>query len=93
MLVYSLGKFDQDGNATRAAYHGVGIAGDIVRDDPEQIRHYIQTLLKDSQYRTQAARMQTCYHRYGQSNCAAQAVDVLLQQSQNCIKAEVGCYD
>ncbi|MEO1590249.1 MAG: nucleotide disphospho-sugar-binding domain-containing protein [Cyanobacteria bacterium J06632_22] len=81
MLVYSLGQFDQNGDASRVAYQGVGIAGDIARDQPEQIRHHIQTLLKESQYQTQVARMQACYHHYSQKNYAAQVVKSLLQQT------------
>ncbi|NEQ52628.1 MAG: hypothetical protein F6K11_21230 [Leptolyngbya sp. SIO3F4] len=78
MLVYSLHQFDQDGNAARVAYHGLGIAGDIIHDSPEQIRDQLKVLLRDQQYQIQVNRMRECYQRYSHENRAAQGVESLL---------------
>lgn len=76
MLVYSLKRFDQDGNAARIAYHGLGIAGDITRDKAAQIRSHIRALLTEQTYKKQTEHMGQCCHRYG--NRAAQVVEALL---------------
>lgn len=78
MLVYSLKRFDQDGDAARVVYHGLGIAGDMVQDQSRQIRQDIQTLLTDQSYRQQIGQMRKCCHRYGDEAQAAQAVASLL---------------
>ncbi|MEM9809294.1 MAG: nucleotide disphospho-sugar-binding domain-containing protein, partial [Cyanobacteria bacterium P01_D01_bin.56] len=80
MLVYSLNRFDQNGDAARVAHHGLGIAGDMAHDSPEQIRDYIKFLLGDQRYQTRVKVMQECYHRYGYENRAVQVVDSLLSQ-------------
>ena len=80
MLVYSLKHFDQDGDAARVAYHGLGIAGDIVQDQALQIRQHIQTLLTDQSYKKQTEHMRECCHRYG--HCAAQVTESLLDAQQ-----------
>ncbi|NEZ64778.1 hypothetical protein D0962_18630 [Leptolyngbyaceae cyanobacterium CCMR0082] len=80
MLVYSLKHFDQDGDAARVAYHGLGIAGDIVQDQSAKIRQYIQTLLSDQSYKKQAERMGECCHRYGHR--AARVVESLLDSQR-----------
>lgn len=78
MLVYSLQRFDQDGNAARVTYHGLGIAGDIGHDRPEQIRGYLRTLLSDSSYQQRIEQMRECSHRYIHKNRAAEVVETLL---------------
>ncbi|MEM1256117.1 MAG: nucleotide disphospho-sugar-binding domain-containing protein [Cyanobacteria bacterium P01_H01_bin.21] len=80
MLVYSLKHFDQDGDAARVAYNGLGIAGDIDQNQAATIRQYIRTLLSDQSYKKQAERMGECYRRYG--NRAAQVVEALLDSQQ-----------
>ncbi|EKU98799.1 glycosyl transferase, UDP-glucuronosyltransferase [Leptolyngbya sp. PCC 7375] len=80
MLVYSLKHFDQDGDAARVAYHGLGIAGDIVQDQSAKIRQYIQALLSDQSYKQQAERMGEYCHRYGHR--AARVVESLLDSQR-----------
>lgn len=81
MLVYSLDRFDQNGDAARIAYYDLGIAGDIAHDSPEQIRDYIKSLLSDQRYQTQVKAMQKYYCRYEHENRAAQVVESLLNQA------------
>ena len=83
MLVYSLKQFDQDGNAARVAYHGLGIAGDIVQDQAGQIRQHIQTLLTDRSYKQQSEHMRESCHRYTHENRAARSVESLLGSQQS----------
>ena len=78
MLVYSLKRFDQTGNAARIKYHGLGIVGDLSRDDATQVRNHIQTLLTDPSYQMQMARMRDRFHRYADENSAVRAVEALL---------------
>ncbi|MEL7313689.1 MAG: nucleotide disphospho-sugar-binding domain-containing protein [Cyanobacteria bacterium J06559_3] len=79
MLVYSLRRFDQNGNAARIAYHGLGLVGDIASDDATQIRDHLQTLLTDAAYQTRVHKMRDRMHQYRQANRAAQTVAALLK--------------
>lgn len=81
MLIYSLKRYDQDGNAARAIYHGLGIAGDIERDSAVQIGEYLQQLLSDDGYRRRVSVMSDCARAYERDSRAAKAVATLLQSS------------
>ena len=81
MLIYSLKRYDQDGNAARAAYHGLGITGDIEQDDAEKIEAYLQQLLSDRKYRQRAAAMSDRVRAYAKEERAAKAVASLLGSS------------
>jgi UDP:flavonoid glycosyltransferase YjiC (YdhE family) len=52
MLIYSGKKFDQDGNAARIAFHGLGIMADKDIDDAQNIQNRIETILTDSSFKT-----------------------------------------
>lgn len=80
MLVYSLGHADQNGNAARVVYHGLGVAGDRIQDTAAEIRSSIQTLLTDVSYQESVGRMCDRIHRYYQENRAAQVVKTLLNK-------------
>ncbi len=81
MLVYSLQRFDQNGNAARIAYHGLGIAGDGMNDDDEKIREYLHALLTDSSYQMNVHQMRDRFHHYSREKSAAQTVATLLSAS------------
>lgn len=89
MLVYSLQHFDQDGNAARIAYHGVGIAGDIVQDKAVQIRQYLNVLLTEQSYKNQSAHMRACCRRYSHKNSAAQVVKSLLSSQKSAEESDL----
>ena len=55
MVVYSLHFNDQNGNAARVAFHGLGVVGDRERDDAATMRAHIETVLTDDAYRRKAA--------------------------------------
>ena len=80
MLVYSLRRYDQNGNAARIAYHHLGIVGDIRQDSVTEIHNYIETLLKDRSYQIKVNRMRDYFHRYVDDNVAVQAVKTLLNE-------------
>ncbi|MEL7144537.1 MAG: nucleotide disphospho-sugar-binding domain-containing protein, partial [Cyanobacteria bacterium J06573_11] len=81
MLIYSLKRYDQDGNAARATYHGLGIAGDIEQDGAEQIGVHLQQLLNDRGYRQRAKAMSDRVHAYAQDKRAAKAIASILRTS------------
>ena len=78
MLVYSLNRFDQNGNAARIDYHHLGIIGDIVKDKASQIRDRIQTLLKETSYKICVNKMKTLCRQYSQKNQAVRVIEELL---------------
>lgn len=48
MLIYSGKKYDQNGNAARIAYHGLGLMGDKDLDSSEIINSKIRNILKNN---------------------------------------------
>ncbi|MEM6254382.1 MAG: nucleotide disphospho-sugar-binding domain-containing protein [Cyanobacteria bacterium P01_D01_bin.156] len=90
MLVYSLHQFDQDGDAARVAYHGVGIAGDILRDSSQQIRDYLTSLLQEKRYKTSVESIRACCQRYRSENRVAQVVESLVRSLPVSHAAELG---
>ena len=84
MLVYSLNRDDQNGDAARVVYHGLGIAGDLRQDKATQICQYLQALLTDSSYRERIISMGDRIRHYALENRAVQVVEELLD-SQNYI--------
>ena len=91
MLVYSLDCADQNGNAARVAYHGLGIVGNAQQNDASRVGRHIQTLLTDKAYRSSVERMRECFLTYGQENRAVEFVeDLLREQLQQRPLMEVG---
>ena len=81
MLVYSLNRFDQNGNAARINYHQLGIIGNIFKDKAPQIQEHIQALLKNPSYKIQMNQMKNLCHQYTQNNQASQVVETILKDS------------
>jgi UDP:flavonoid glycosyltransferase YjiC (YdhE family) len=49
MLVYPLDlEWDQKSNALKVEYHGIGKQGDIVREEPDELKRKIMSLLNDN---------------------------------------------
>ncbi len=65
MLVHSGGQLDENGNAARVEYHGLGRRGRL-DDGPEAVRANIDALLGDPAYRHQVAAMREHFRRYRQ---------------------------
>lgn len=82
MLVYSLQCADQNGNAARIRYHQLGIVSDRQNTDATQIVNHVQTLLTDSSYRQNVAKMRDRFHHYVEENCAVRIVESLLDSRQ-----------
>ena len=82
MLIYSLGHADQAGDATRVAYHGLGIVGERTQDTAVNIRRSIQMLLTDPSYQERLERMRDRIRHYHQENCAAKVIEILLNPQQ-----------
>jgi UDP:flavonoid glycosyltransferase YjiC (YdhE family) len=79
LLVYSFGKMDQNGNAARVAYHGLGLTGDIQRDTPAQIAQKIERILSNPHYKAKVRHMQQLYRAYQQSDRAVHLIEQQLQ--------------
>lgn len=80
MLSYSLGIVDQEGNAARVAYHGLGIAGDRKRDTSETIAGYVERLLTDASFRSRLQEMKAHMNRYERDLALAAVIDETLDQ-------------
>ena len=78
MLVYSRHDNDQDGNAARVAYYGLGIAGEQKQDDEARIYGYIKQLLTQITYRGRIDQMREKFHHDIADRVAIRAVEALL---------------
>ncbi len=82
MLVYSLDCADQNGNAARVSYHGLGIVGERRQNTAALVYEHIQTLLTDGRYRTNVERMRRCFQQYAQKRRAVEIVEKLLEKRE-----------
>ncbi len=82
MLIYSLKRYDQDGNAARAVHYGLGIAGDFEQDGIVQISQHLQRLLTDDGYRQRVKTFGDSTRLYAQENRAVIAVETIIKQHQ-----------
>ncbi len=64
MLAYSGKYFDQNGNAARVAYHGLGIRGDKDIDDSKTINKNIYRILNEPSFKSKMIEMNTVYKSY-----------------------------
>jgi UDP:flavonoid glycosyltransferase YjiC (YdhE family) len=64
LLVCSAGCMDENGNAARIEYHGLGRRGDKKRDSAAELRRKIERLLRDEQVLDRVQSMQRVLQRY-----------------------------
>lgn len=82
MLVFSTGQVDQNGNAARVEYHGLGLRGEIDDTPPEAIAAQIAKVLCDPGYRTNVANMQAVYQMYHTENRAVDVIESALKKTR-----------
>jgi len=66
MLFYSGHYTDQNGNAARMAYHGLGIRGNIHTDTSEQINHNLKRIFEDDSFKKTVIKFHSKYQEYRQ---------------------------
>ncbi len=66
MVIYSLKYTDENGNAARMAYHGLGIIGDKDSDGVAEIHKNIKTVLTDAKYVDTISECNGIYQQYRQ---------------------------
>lgn len=75
MIVYSGGVMDENGNAARVEYHGLGLRGDLKRESPMVMTQKVAQILDNDTFRQNIQRMQAVYQRYRQENRAAHLIE------------------
>lgn len=85
MLVYSGGRYDQNGCAARVRYHELGLTGDKDRDSPDQIRRKLERVLESERFRQRVSAMQQQIETYREQGVLEEAVETLLT------KGDAGC--
>jgi UDP:flavonoid glycosyltransferase YjiC (YdhE family) len=80
MVVYSGGVMDENGNAARVEYHGLGLRGNIEKDTPEQIENKIEEVLSNPEYQGKVKKMQEIFLNYHRSD---QVVGIIEETFQN----------
>lgn len=68
ILAYSGKYFDQNGNAARVEYHGIGLRGDKDKDDSKTINKKIFRVLNDSSFKSNIIEMNSKYEEYRHKN-------------------------
>ena len=81
MLVCPLARDDQQGNAARVVYHGLGERATLQAASAERLQQMLEKLLLDDSYRDRIAAMQAVFDRYRATNVAAQHIEQLLDKS------------
>ena len=79
MVVYSPSLTDQDGNAARVAYHGLGVRADWRTDEPQALERYVGTLLEDGRYLENVKGMKQAFARYEQQHSAVRTIEAHLE--------------
>lgn len=79
MLVYSGGRYDQNGCAARVDYHGIGLRGDKDLDDESEIGRKLARVLEEPGFRQNMARVRAHYVRHREENSVGTLVDAHLQ--------------
>lgn len=83
MLVYPFKRVtDQEGNAARVIFHGLGLVGDRDADDAAQLRRQIERLLGDRSFATAVGRMRDHVRRYEGEGRAEGIVAQLLEAAR-----------
>jgi len=77
MVVYSLSQTDQDGNAARVAYHGLGVSAEWGDHRPEQVERHINEVLTSDEMRRNVHSMRRVFDRYEANGVA---VSVIMQE-------------
>jgi zeaxanthin glucosyltransferase len=78
MVVYSLQFNDQNGNAARVGFHGLGVVGDKDHDDASTMQSHIRHVLSDESYRQRVVAMRRQLEAYDFEARAVRAVESLL---------------
>ncbi len=78
MLVYCGGETDMAGNTARVVHHGIGLAGDRLRDGPRTIRQRIDRLLGEPSFAGNVERLRARYAAYAENRVAERTVESLL---------------
>jgi UDP:flavonoid glycosyltransferase YjiC (YdhE family) len=78
MLMYSTGHGDQNGNAARVVYHGLGLLGDRVQDDATAIENRLLRILSDAGLRHEVDKMRTRFKAYETDGTAVRLIEQLM---------------
>jgi UDP:flavonoid glycosyltransferase YjiC (YdhE family) len=74
LIVFPLSpEWDQNGNAARVVYHGIGLRGDIKRDTEDGIEQKIDLLLSDKNIAANVKRLQMVLQK---KNMSRQSIDL-----------------
>lgn len=81
LVVFSGGVLDENGNAARVEYHGLGLRGDMSHDSSTEIERKIDQVLSSQSYKDNALKMQQVYQTYHHADKVSDYVDKLIEQS------------
>lgn len=80
MVVYSGNRNDQNGNAARVVYHGLGLRIDQNHERAKVIEARLEQVLGDPSFKTKVMQMRDRIQHYERDNRVAQVVESLLSK-------------
>ncbi|MBT8163918.1 MAG: hypothetical protein KJP22_00875 [Acidimicrobiia bacterium] len=78
IITYSPSLTDQDGVASRIAFHGVGLAAEWDAENPTGLEQNIERVLGDDSFRENARAMAEAFRRYETDRVAERTIEQLL---------------
>lgn len=78
MLIYSLNRDDQNGNAARVQHHGLGLSGNLQQDTAAQVKKNLTCLLTDPAYGKRMHRLGAQQQHVTESRELVRIVEALL---------------
>jgi MGT family glycosyltransferase len=79
IIAYSPSLTDQDGVASRIAFHGLGLAAEWDTGNPTQLERNIQRVLEDESFRANVQAMGAHFKRYETDHVAERTIEGLLE--------------
>ena len=83
MVTYSIDMRDQNGNAARVGYHGLGVVGNRDRDRVEVIARNIQEALECKKIRNNLFQLRRKVEKYAEENTVTAVVNSYISQYTN----------
>jgi UDP:flavonoid glycosyltransferase YjiC (YdhE family) len=82
IVVYPLSNiWDQQGNAARIVYHGIGKRGSIERDSPDDVFFKVKSVLDADSYKKNIAEISKLFRQYDQSDQVSDFVEKYLAKT------------
>jgi UDP:flavonoid glycosyltransferase YjiC (YdhE family) len=81
MIVYSPSLTDQDGNASRVVFHGVGVRAEWDIGHPDALEQHIDRVLSDGSFGANVRNMNRVFDKYVEEQAAVRTIEQFLAEA------------